>query len=175
MKSKWSTSDKATLRAAYINLTGVVIAAVIGAIIAASVAVYLAVGSSSASHSSAHGSPTATESANTAPTHIASSSTAVPVAGRTWTETTFSQSKTFADYVNAGYPLGAPLSPGQAVKVSCRVRGFVVQDGDPWWYQLASPPWNGHYYATSDVFYNTPNTSGNPINGVVVDKQVPVC
>ena len=59
--------------------------------------------------------------------------------------------------------------------MSCRVRGFVVKDGDPWWYRLASPPWNGHYYATSDVFYNTPNTSGNPINGVTVDTRVPVC
>jgi hypothetical protein len=77
--------------------------------------------------------------------------------------------------VNAGNPLGQALSPGQAVQVSCRVRGFVVKDGDPWWYRLASPPWNGHYYATSDVFYNTPNTSGNPINGVTVDTRVPVC
>jgi hypothetical protein len=175
LKPKWSTSDKATLRAAYINSTGAVVAAVIGAVIAASVVVYLAVGSSSASQSSANGTPTATRSANTAPTHTVSSATVAPAVGPTWTETAFSQSKTFADYVNAGYPLGAPLSPGQPVKVSCRVRGFVVQDGDPWWYRLASPPWNGHYYATSDVFYNTPNTSGNPINGVVVDKRVPVC
>ena len=67
------------------------------------------------------------------------------------------------------------MSLGQAVQVSCRVRGFVVKGGDPWWYRLASPPWNGHYYATSDVFYNTPNTSGSPINGVTVDTRVPVC
>jgi hypothetical protein len=176
LRTKWSTSDKATLRAAYINSTGVVLATVIGAIIAASVAVSLAVGSSSSSHSSAHGSPTASRSANAAaPTRTGSGTAAAPAVGRTWTETTFSQSKTFADYVNAGYPLGAPLGARQAVKVSCRVRGFTVQDGDPWWYRLASPPWNGQYYATSDVFYNTPNASGNPINGVIVDKRVPVC
>lgn len=94
---------------------------------------------------------------------------------RTWIETPFTESKTFADFVNAGYPLGAILHPGQAVQVSCRVRGFVVEDGDPWWYRLASPPWDGHYYATSDVFYNTRDTSGNPINGIVVDTRVRLC
>jgi hypothetical protein len=94
---------------------------------------------------------------------------------RTWPETTFTRSKTFADYVNAGYPLGALLKPGQVVRVSCRVRGFKVTDGDTWWYRLASPPWNGKYYATSDVFYNSPKTTGNPINGIIVDRRVPVC
>jgi hypothetical protein len=93
----------------------------------------------------------------------------------TWKETAFTQSRTFGDFVNAGYPLGPTLNPGQAVQVSCRVRGFVVKDGDPWWYRLASPPWDGLYYATSDVFYNTPDASGNPINGVVVDTRVRVC
>jgi hypothetical protein len=57
----------------------------------------------------------------------------------------------------------------------CRVQGYVVPDGDPWWYRLASAPWNGNYYATSDAFYNNGATSGSDINGVVVDQQVPVC
>ena len=170
MKSKWSTSDRATLRAAYIGLIGVILAAVIGALIA----VYLAGGSSGVNHSGAEGSPTATPPTSNTPSH-STPSTVAPTAGSTWTETTFTESKTFADYLNAGYPLGAPLSPRQAVKVSCRVRGFIVKDRDPWWYRLASPPWNGRYYATSDVFYNTPSASGNPINGVIVDKRVPLC
>lgn len=125
-------------------------------------------------------SPSAVRSAQdtapstTAPSRIASGAVG-SAQGRTWTETAFTQSKTFADFVNAGYPLGAMLNPGQAVQVSCRVRGFVVNDGDPWWYRLTSPPWDGHYYATSDVFYNTPDASGNPINGVVVDTRVRVC
>jgi hypothetical protein len=102
-------------------------------------------------------------------------STATPASGKTWTETPYTESKTFANFVNAGYPLGRALSPEQAVQVSCRVRGLAVKDGDPWWYRLASSPWNGHYYATSDDFYNTPNTSGNPINGVTVDTRVPTC
>lgn len=174
MRPKWSTSDKATLRAAYINSTGAVVATVIAAIIAAVVAVSLAVRSSSASNPSAHGTPATAGSATTASSPTTSIAV-TPAPGGTWTETAFTRSKTFADYVNAGYPLGAPLSPGQAVKVSCRVRGFAVEDRDPWWYRLASPPWNGQYYATSDVFYNTPNTSGNPINGITVDTRVRIC
>jgi hypothetical protein len=148
------------------------VAAVIAAIIAAVVAVSLAVNSSSASNPSAHGTPATAGSAKAASSPTASITSAP---GGTWTETAFTRSKTFADYVNAGYPLGAPLGPGQAVKVSCRVRGFKVEDGDPWWYRLASPPWNGQYYATSDVFYNTSNTSGNPINGITVDTRVRIC
>jgi hypothetical protein len=70
---------------------------------------------------------------------------------------------------------GTPLGPRQSVQVLCRVRGYVVEDGDPWWYRLASAPWNGHYYATSDAFYNNGATSGSVVNGVFVDEQVPVC
>lgn len=84
--------------------------------------------------------PTARSAPSLTPAALASS----PV-GETWNETTFSQSETFADYVNAGDPTGEPLRPQQAVKVSCRVKGSAVSDGDPWWYRLASPPWNGRY------------------------------
>jgi hypothetical protein len=70
---------------------------------------------------------------------------------------------------------GPPLGPRQSVQVLCSVRGYVVQDGDPWWYRLASALWNGHYYATSDAFYNDGATSGPVDDGVVVDDQVPVC
>ena len=173
LKPKWSGPERAAIRTAYIGAAGAVLAAVIAAL-----AIYLPRGSSGAGHPSAQGSPSAATRTSTSPSPSPSpaiSSAPASAARRTWAETTFSQSKTFADYVNAGYPLGAPLSARQVVKVSCRVRGFVVKDGDPWWYRLASPPWDGRYYATSDVFYNIPDTSGNPINGVVVDKRVPVC
>jgi hypothetical protein len=120
-------------------------------------------------------SVTGTAPSTTAAPSEAASSAAAQQPAKTWTETTFSDSETFADFVNAGYPLGAPLSSGEAVQVSCRVRGFVVQDKDPWWYRLASPPWDGRYYATSDVFYNTPTPTGNPINGIYVDKRVRLC
>jgi transcriptional regulator with XRE-family HTH domain len=92
----------------------------------------------------------------------------------TWTETTGTPAHTWADPVQLT-GAGTPLGPRQSVQVLCRVRGYVVQDGDPWWYRLASTPWNGRYYATSDAFYNNGATSGSVVNGVVVDEQVPVC
>jgi hypothetical protein len=92
----------------------------------------------------------------------------------TWTETTGTPAHTWADPVQLT-GAGAPLGPRQSVQVLCRVKGYAVQDGDPWWYRLASEPWNGHYYATSDAFYNNGATSGPVDDGVVVDEQVPVC
>lgn len=92
----------------------------------------------------------------------------------TWTETTGTPAHTWANATQLT-GAGTPLGPRQSVQVSCRVRGYVVQDGDPWWYRLASSPWDGRYYATSDAFYNNGATSGSVDTGVVVDEQVPVC
>jgi hypothetical protein len=111
-----------------------------------------------------------TPTASSAPSALTSSA-----AAETWTETTYSWSETFADYQNAGDPLGAQLKPLQAVKVSCRAKGFAVADGDRWWYRLAQSPWDNRYYASTDNFYNTPRPIGNPLNGVVFDKRVHVC
>lgn len=94
--------------------------------------------------------------------------------GSTWTETTGTPAHTWADPVQLT-GAGTPLGPRQSVQVLCRVKGYIVQDGDPWWYRLASTPWNGRYYATSDAFYNNGATSGSVNTGVVVDEQVPVC
>jgi hypothetical protein len=94
--------------------------------------------------------------------------------GSTWTETTGTPAHAWADPVQLT-GAGTPLGPRQSVQVLCRARGYVVQDGDPWWYRLASTPWNGRYYATSDAFYNNGATSGSVDTGVVVDEQVPVC
>jgi transcriptional regulator with XRE-family HTH domain len=92
----------------------------------------------------------------------------------TWTETTGTPAHTWADPVQLT-GAGTPLGPRQSVQVLCRVKGYVVEDGDPWWYRLASSPWNGRYYATSDAFYNNGATSGPVDDGVVVDEQVPIC
>jgi transcriptional regulator with XRE-family HTH domain len=92
----------------------------------------------------------------------------------TWTETTGTPAHAWADPVQLT-GAGTPLGPRQSVQVLCRVKGYVVQDGDPWWYRLASAPWNGRYYATSDAFYNNGATSGSVDTGVVVDEQIPVC
>jgi transcriptional regulator with XRE-family HTH domain len=92
----------------------------------------------------------------------------------TWTETTGTPAHTWADPLQLT-GAGTPLGPRQSVQVLCRVKGYVVEDGDPWWYRLASSPWNGRYYATSDAFYNNGSVSGPVDNGVVVDEQVPPC
>jgi transcriptional regulator with XRE-family HTH domain len=92
----------------------------------------------------------------------------------TWTETTGTPAHTWANPVQLT-GAGTPLGPQQSVQVMCRIQGWVVPDGDPWWYRLASEPWNGNYYATSDAFYNNGATSGSVDTGVVVDDQVPVC
>jgi transcriptional regulator with XRE-family HTH domain len=92
----------------------------------------------------------------------------------TWSETTGTPAHTWANATQLT-GAGTPLGPRQSVQVSCRVRGYVVPDGDPWWYRLDSAPWKGHYYATSDAFYNNGAISGPVDTGVVVDEQVPLC
>ncbi len=162
----WWAHQPVAVRAAIITAVGAVIAAFVVGLPAA----LLSSPASTQGEAGVTRPPSASANSGTpSPAELSSP----PV--RTWTETAFTSSDTFADYLNAGEPLGAPLSPGQIVQVSCRVRGFKVKDGDRWWYRLASSPWNGQYYATSDVFYNTPNTTGSGINGVFVDKRVPVC
>jgi RHS repeat-associated protein len=75
---------------------------------------------------------------------------------------------TWANYSHPGGEQGPSISPGQTVSVSCRVFGYAGGDGDPWWYRLASAPWNNVYYVQSSVF---------PVNGQTgqVDTDVPVC
>lgn len=109
--------------------------------------------------------------------YFAARTTAVPAPsgpGSTWTETTGTPAHTWADPVQLT-GAGTPLGPRQSIQVSCRVRGYVVEDGDPWWYRIASAPWNGDYYATSDAFYNNGAVTGSVDTGVVVDEQVPMC
>ena len=42
----------------------------------------------------------------------------------------------------------------QTVQIACKIAGFTVADGNTWWYQIASTPWNGAYYVSADAFYN---------------------
>jgi len=92
----------------------------------------------------------------------------------TWTETTGTPAHTFSDATQLT-GAGLPLGPRQSVQISCRTRGYVVEDGDPWWYRIESAPWNGRFYATSDAFYNNGAVTGPVDTGVVVDEQVPIC
>jgi len=86
-------------------------------------------------------------------------------------ETSRSWVETYSDFEN---PFGSPNSragrlipPGETVRVSCKVGGFTVASGNPWWYRIVSSPWNGEYYASADGFIG----NGNP----PIDDAVPTC
>jgi len=61
------------------------------------------------------------------------------------------------------------------VQISCALQGFKVADGNTWWYEIASSPWNNAYYASADAFYNNGATSGSLAGTPFVDTAVPVC
>src|SRR5581483_6701486 len=61
---------------------------------------------------------------------------------------------TWSDPRLANGRAGPEIMPGQTVLIACRLRGFKVQDGNVWWYLLASPPWSHRFCATADTFYN---------------------
>ena len=50
-----------------------------------------------------------------------------------------------------------------------------MADGDTWWYQIGSSPWNNAYYVSADAFYNNGATSGSLIGTPFVDPIVPNC
>jgi hypothetical protein len=165
--SKSSDKGDGTISAAWITGICAVVAAVIGA-----VALIVTTSGSSASHASGQSMPLHTQPT---PAGSPSTATAVPASSPTWTEKTFTSTQTFSNFVSAGGPFGVPLTSGQSVQVACRVKGFKVQDGDVWWYRLSAPPWDGNYYVSTDNFWNTPDTSGSPINGISFDPKVKTC
>jgi hypothetical protein len=95
--------------------------------------------------------------------------------GCTWSETVGGVTHTWTNYTNAGGTAGANIAAYQTVRVSCRRQGFVVADGNPWWYRIASSPWNNAYYASADAFYNNGATSGSLIGTPFVDTRVRTC
>jgi hypothetical protein len=98
-----------------------------------------------------------------------------PDAAITYPETVGGNTETWTDYRSAGGLGGALIEAGRTVDVACAVRGFVVEDGNPWWYRIASSPWNGAYYASADPFYNNGRTSGSLADTPFVDPAVPTC
>jgi hypothetical protein len=70
---------------------------------------------------------------------------------------------------------GPPVQPGQQVEVVCRFHDpqapLSVQPG--WWYLIASPPWNRHYYTVANSYLNGDPPQGPPATDV--DNGVPVC
>ena len=118
-------------------------------------------------------------SALTAAALVVASATAVvmaqPAAATTYTETVGADTHTWTNYTNAGGTQGPTIPAFTSVQIACRLNGFQVADGNTWWYQIASSPWNSAYYASADPFYNNGATSG-PLKGTpFVDMNVPVC
>jgi surface antigen len=97
-----------------------------------------------------------------------------PIA-RTYPETTGGVVKTWTNYLNAGGTEGEAIPAEHTVQVYCRISGFRVEDGDTWWYRIASSPWSGSFYASADPFYNDGATSGGLVGTPPVDPTVPEC
>ena len=93
----------------------------------------------------------------------------------TYAETTGVVTNTWTNYTNAGGFQGATIPSFTTVQITCALTGFPVQNGNTWWYKIASSPWNNAYYASADPFYNNGQTSG-PLAGTPrVDPAVPLC
>lgn len=90
-------------------------------------------------------------------------------------ETVGGETHTHSDYASAGGIEGAVIHTGETVQIACRVVGQAVEDGDTWWYRIASSPWNSLYYASADAFYNNGEKTGTLIGTPFVDQAVPEC
>lgn len=83
--------------------------------------------------------------------------------------------KTFTNYMNAGGTLGPTIPANTTLQITCKIQGFYVSPTNPWWYKIASAPWNNQYYATADAFYNNGAKSGSLLGTPIVDNAVPNC
>jgi hypothetical protein len=98
-------------------------------------------------------------------------------AGKTYTETVSSGTgaRTFTDpySVDESGPNIPFLKP---VQVPCKIYSPVMSSIGPqaYWYRIASPPWNNHYYAPADSFANGDPPQG-PYTGKDIDPAVPDC
>lgn len=90
-------------------------------------------------------------------------------------ETTGGATDTWTNYQNAGGEQGPTIPANATVAIRCKIQGFKVQDGNTWWYKIASDPWHDKYYASADAFYNNGQTSGDLRGTPFVDEKVPNC
>jgi hypothetical protein len=98
-----------------------------------------------------------------------------PPAARTWSETVGGNAHTWTNYTNAGGTQGPTIPAYATVQIACKLQGFKVQDGNTWWYRIASSPWNNAYYVSADAFYNNGQTSGSLTGTPFVDPTVQDC
>jgi hypothetical protein len=97
------------------------------------------------------------------------------ILGGRFQETTGSVAHTWTDYSDGGGTEGPSIDANQSVQIACRVTGCTVADGNQWWYEIASSPWNSSYYVSADAFYNNGTSSGSLVGTPFVDPNVPVC
>jgi hypothetical protein len=100
---------------------------------------------------------------------------ASPASAETHAETTGGVTHTWTNYTNAGGYEGPTIPAYSTVQITCALHGFPVANGNDWWYQIASDPWNNQYYASADAFYNNGDTSGSLVGTPYVDPSVPIC
>jgi hypothetical protein len=98
-----------------------------------------------------------------------------PVPAGTWAETAGGSARTWTNFQTGGGTQGPSILVGQSVGVSCRTQGLRVANGNPWWYRVASGPWNDGYYVSADAFYNNGATFGGLAGTPFVDSNVPLC
>jgi hypothetical protein len=98
-----------------------------------------------------------------------------PAPSPTYSETTGGVAHTWTNYSNAGGTEGPSIPSNATVQIACKVTGFRVEDGNTWWYRIASSPWSNSYYVSADAFYNNGQTSGSLIGTPFVDGAVPNC
>jgi hypothetical protein len=92
-----------------------------------------------------------------------------------YNETTGGETHTWTNYTNAGGYEGPTIPSNATVAIACKLSGFRVEDGNTWWYRIASSPWNGAYYASADAFYNNGQTSGSLKGTPFFDPNIPNC
>ena len=90
-------------------------------------------------------------------------------------ETTGGVTHTWTNYTNAGGNEGPSIPSNATVQIACKLTGFRVEDGNTWWYRIASGPWSGSFYASADAFYNNGETSGSLKGTPFVDPGIPDC
>ena len=95
-------------------------------------------------------------------------------------ETAGGLAHTWSNYGNAGGTPGGLIPAYTTVQIACKVAGFKVANGNPWWYQIDEAPWGdredgAQFYVSADAFYNNGATSGSLRGTPFVDPDVPDC
>jgi hypothetical protein len=96
-------------------------------------------------------------------------------ASATFAETVGGDAHTWANYQLATGTQGPLIPAGTTVQIACKLHGYRVQDGNTWWYRVASKPWSGRFYVSADAFYNDGRKHGSLTGTPFVDPKVHAC